>query len=119
MPHNSGMTEQMQQCITNCLRCHADCTETLTHCLMMGGDHAALSHQKLLADCAQACITSADFMLRMSDHHHDYCRLCADLCRVCAEDCERLAAGDHTMLKCAESCRRCEQTCREMAMAAA
>jgi hypothetical protein len=117
--HNSQMTEQMRQCITNCLQCHADCTETLTHCLMRGGDHAAPPHQKLLGDCAQACITSADFMLRMSDYHTEYCRLCADLCRACGEDCERLASGDHTMLKCAESCRRCEQTCRDMAMAAA
>lgn len=119
MPHMTKMTEEMRRCIENCLRCLADCTENQMHCLMMGGDHAAPRHQKLLADCAQACLTSADFMLRMSDYHHEYCRICADLCRACGDDCERLASGDKTMLQCVESCRECEQTCRDMAMAAA
>ena len=117
MPHASHMNPEMRQCIENCLACHAACVETQTHCLMMGGEHAAPAHQKLMADCAQACITSADFMLRMSDFHSEYCRICADLCTACAEDCERLAGGDETMKRCAEMCRRCEQTCRNMASA--
>jgi hypothetical protein len=119
MPHSRQLTEEMRQCIANCLDCHASCIETAAHCLMMGSMHASPSHQKLLADCAQACMTSADFMLRMSEHHVDYCRLCADLCKACAEDCEQLAGSDKTMLACVAACRRCEETCRHMAMATA
>ena len=118
MQHTSRMTDEMRTCIANCLECHATCTETQTHCLMMGGQHASVEHQRLLADCAQACMTSADFMLRMSEHHAEYCRICADICRACADDCERLAGNDEAMKKCAAACRRCEQTCRAMAMTA-
>ena len=119
MQMNQSMTPEMRQCIQNCLQCHAACEETKMHCLMMGGEHAAAQHQRTMADCAQACLTSADFMLRMSPHHSDYCRTCADLCAECASDCERLAGGDETMLRCAELCRKCEKSCREMALTTA
>lgn len=119
MPHAWQMTPEMQECIQNCLACHATCTETAVHCLMMGGEHAAVPHQKLLADCAQACLTAADFMLRMSDYHARYCGVCAAVCRACGEDCERLAGPDETMRRCVEACRRCEQSCRRMAEAMA
>lgn len=119
MPHSKEMSEEMRQCIANCLDCHAACVETATHCLMMGSMHASPSHQKLLADCAQACLTSADFMARMSQHHTDYCRVCAELCRECADDCEQLANGDKTMMMCVQACRRCEASCLSMAMATA
>ena len=117
MPQSTQMSEDMRQCISNCLDCHAICTQTQFHCLSMGGDHAAPEHQRLLADCAQACNTSADFMLRMSEHHADYCRICAELCRACAEDCERLAGNDAMMKRCADMCRRCAESCRQMASA--
>ena len=112
MAHNEQMTSEMRECIQNCLNCHAICKETAAHCLMMGGEHASPEHQRMLADCAQACITSADFMLRMSNYHPQYCAACADICRACADSCERLAGGDKTMQACADQCRRCEQTCR-------
>ncbi len=119
MPHARHMTQEMRECVAACLDCHASCTETSTHCLMMGGEHASPDHQKLLLDCAQACITSADFMLRMSPFHVRYCEISADLCRACAEDCEKLAHGDETMMLCVAVCRRCEQSCRRMAHAMA
>jgi len=113
------LSSEMRECIQNCLNCHAICKETMAHCLMMGGEHASPDHQRILADCAQACITSADFMLRMSDYHPQYCGNCADICRACADDCERLGRGDETMQRCAEMCRRCEQSCRQMSHAMA
>jgi len=117
MPHMNQMTSEMRECIRNCLSCHAICNETSVHCLMMGGQHASAEHQRTLADCAQACVTSADFMLRMSDYHPQYCGICADICKACAESCDRLAHGDAAMKECAEQCRRCEQSCRAMAHA--
>ena len=56
----------MQECIASCLDCHSVCLETISHCLSKGGDHAECNHIRVLQDCAQVCITSADFMLRNS-----------------------------------------------------
>ena len=111
-------TGHMQECIDNCLRCHAVCTETITHCLEMGGRHAAPEHIRLLQYCAQICATSADFMLRGSDLHGRTCGVCAEVCARCAEDCARMAAGDEMMQRCADECRRCAESCRRMSQAA-
>jgi hypothetical protein len=119
MSHMNQMTAEMRECIQNCLECHTICEETAVHCLMMGAQHASAEHQRILADCAQSCITCADFISRMSEYHPRYCGICADICKACAESCERLAQGDETMRKCAAECRRCEESCRNMAHAMA
>lgn len=121
MTHTAGhqMTNAaMQQCITNCLDCHAVCTQTVNHCLQMGGEHAAVSHITTLLDCAQSCITSADFMLRMSPLHARFCGVCADACERCAQECEQMGANDAQMQTCAQACRRCAESCRQMAQMA-
>ena len=114
MPHQE-ISQEMRECIDNCLRCHAICLETITHCLAMGGEHAAPDHIRLLQDCAQICMTSADFMLRMSDRHGETCGVCAAICEACADDCESLADGADFMQTCADECRRCAESCRRMA----
>lgn len=109
------ISREMQECIQNCLDCHAVCLETIGHCLAMGGEHASPDHIKLLQDCAQICITSADFMLRMSEYHPQTCGICADLCEACARDCESMADGADFMQRCADACRKCAESCRRMA----
>ncbi len=111
------MSPNMKQCIQNCLDCHRLCTHTTQHCLEMGGAHAEASHVRTMQDCAQACITCADFMLRISPLHPRYCGICADACQKCAEECERLGGNDETMKECAMACRKCEESCREMSAA--
>lgn len=106
--------QQMQECISNCMTCHAVCLETIGHCLEMGGEHASAEHIGLLQDCAQICATSADFMLRMSSRHPQICGVCADVCEACAAECERLADGSDFMRRCADACRRCAESCRAM-----
>lgn len=118
MPHTHEVTAQMRECIQHCLDCHAQCLETAAHCLTMGGEHAQPLHQRLLHDCTQSCLTSADFMLRTSHYHARYCGICAEICQACADDCTRLANGDAMMLRCADACRRCAESCRQMASAA-
>ena len=93
--------EQMRECIDECHNCHDICTETVTHCLEMGGEHAAPDHIRLLLDCAEICQTSANFMLRVSDFHGQVCGVCADVCERCAEDCERFE-DDEVMQQCAD-----------------
>ncbi len=109
------MSTEMRDCISNCTECHNICVETASHCLKMGGEHAEASHIRKLLDCAQACATSADFMLRGSALHARTCGVCAEACERCAESCERLANGDEHMLRCAEICRQCAASCRAMA----
>ena len=106
---------KMQQCIANCSDCHDVCLATIAHCLRLGGGHAAREHITALLDCAQACESSRDFMLRGSTLHAGMCGFCADACERCAESCEQTAAGDEVMRNCAEICRRCAESCRQMA----
>src|SRR5512133_1858890 len=103
---NAGMAQRpwgrqvgadMQECIQNCLDCHAICTETATYCLQMGGRHAEASHVRLLLDCAQICATSANFMLRQSDLHGRTCGVCAEVCERCAQSCEQF--GDDGQMR--------------------
>ena len=108
------ITQEMRNCIDNCLSCYAICLETANHCLSMGGEHASPEHIGIMEDCARICATSADFMLRSSHNHAQVCGVCADICEMCADDCERMANGDELMLRCAEICRRCAESCRQM-----
>jgi hypothetical protein len=93
------------------------CLETVVHCLGLGDAHAATEHVRTLLDCAQACDTSRDFMLRGSELHHAYCGMCAQACERCAASCEALAGDDEVMRNCVEACRRCAESCRRMAAA--
>ena len=68
----------MQECIAECQECHSSCLALVNHCLELDGSHADPAHVGLLADCAEICQTSANFML---------------VCRACAEDCARMARG--------------------------
>lgn len=115
MPHTTThkMSREMQQCIDECTRCHAICVETVHHCLTMGGTHAEPHHISLLLDCAEICRTSADFMLRGSEHSAAVCATCADICLACEQSC-RATGDDETMTKCADACRRCAESCERM-----
>jgi hypothetical protein len=90
----------------------------IEHCLAEGGAHATPAHIRILTDCAEMCLTSADFMLRGSSMHMKVCGVCADVCERCAEDCARYT-DDEYMQQCALICLRCAQSCRRMSMLAA
>jgi hypothetical protein len=109
------MTDQMRNCIDQCLACHRICVETITHCLTMGGKHADARHIRVLMDCAQICATAADFMLRQSDFHARACGVCAELCTACADSCQEVGPHDINMQRCVEACRACATSCRRMA----
>lgn len=110
-----GMSEEMQRCIDECLKCYSACTATSSHCQDMAGKHAAREHQTALLDCATLCQTSAGFMLRNSSLHARVCDVCAEACRRCEQHCRSMGGGDETMLKCADACRRCADSCERMA----
>ncbi len=111
--------DEMQACIQLCRDCHALCTQTIAHCLKLGGRHASPDYIRLLTDCAQMCATTIDYMLRESAFHDRVCRLCAELCRQCGKDCQPVAGDDQLIKQCIELCRKCAESCERMASKAA
>ena len=103
-----------KQCVDDCLNCYRICHESaFNHCLETGGAHVEPEHFRLMADCAQICRASADFMLRRSAHYTAMCALCAEVCTACATSCEALK----DMEECAKACRRCADSCTAMVTA--
>ena len=107
--------DEMKKCIQLCRDCHAMCTQTIAHCLKLGGRHAAPDHIRLFEDCAQMCATAADYMLRESPFHDRICSVCSDLCKQCAKDCEQVGGDDQIVKQCIEMCRKCAGSCERMA----
>ena len=108
--------DAMQECIEECLNCHAVCTMTAQHCLVKGGDYADVNVVGVLLDCAEMCQVSANFMLRGSPFHAVTCAACAELCRACEEVCRSLT-DDEQMEHCADVCAACGDSCETMAAA--
>ncbi len=99
-------------CVDACTRCAQFCLNTaMTHCLEVGGEHAAPAHLRLMLDCAEVCQLSARLQLSGSEFAEDACALCAQVCLACAESCDELEG----MEDCAEVCRDCARHCEEMA----
>ena len=110
-----AMDAEMQQCIQECLNCHATCLrEAMNHCLEAGGAHVEPNHFRLMINCAAICQTSADFMLSGSPHHKLTCGVCAQVCAACADSCEEVGGMD----ECAQTCRQCAESCQHMAQMA-
>jgi hypothetical protein len=105
---------EMQQCIDNCLSCHATCEATFRYALST--DHLETDRTQMLRllDCAEICRTSADFLLRNSGQHHATCTACAAICAECAEWCARLQR-DAILKQCGLVCEACAVSCEGMA----
>ena len=105
---------KLEQCMRNCMDCYSICTQTISHCAEMGGQHVEPDHLQRLRDCALICATSVDFMLRGSPACDRICAVCAEICEDCAEDCEKFRDDDQ-MKKCAGACRISARACEEIA----
>lgn len=55
------LSQEMQDCIQNCLECHSICANTVSYCLQKGGRHAEAAHIRLMLDCAEICQTSVAY----------------------------------------------------------
>lgn len=106
--------DDMQECIEECLNCHAVCTMTLQHCIASGGIHTEVNLIGLVLDCAEICQTSANYMLRGSPYHVITCAACAELCRACEDAC-RAVPDDEQLAHCADVCAGCADVCDRMA----
>jgi hypothetical protein len=106
--------DALQDCIEECINCHAVCTLTAQHCLVKGGQHADVALVGVLLDCAELCQVSTNFMLRGSPFHTLTCEACAELCRACEEACRQMS-DDEQLEHCAEVCAACAESCTRMA----
>ncbi|MEY4701656.1 MAG: hypothetical protein RL326_1843 [Pseudomonadota bacterium] len=106
-------SNEMEECMRNCVECAQVCLETIPQCLQAGGKHAAPDHIMMLINCARICGTSAEFLATGSKQHVYTCGACAEVCEECAEDCEKVGTEDF-MKRCAEICKRCADSCRKM-----
>lgn len=112
----------LQECIQNCMNCHAVCLQTVEYCYKasLHGTSTRMDtpdHMRFLMDCAQICQTSAGFMLRESTLHGRLCGVCAEVCEACAQSCESFQ-GDAQSSQCAAACRQCASSCRRMSQMA-
>ncbi|MGZ3780999.1 MAG: four-helix bundle copper-binding protein [Pseudobdellovibrionaceae bacterium] len=108
-----GMTEELQQCTSECLECHRACEQAIPYCLQEGGDQADRNHIQVLSTCADICRTSAHFMMWNSILHSKVCGLCTEVCLKCAQECEHFL-NDEVMRECAAICRKCAASCEKM-----
>lgn len=109
-----SVSGEISNCLEECVACARTCTDTLVHCLQMGGAHAAVNHVQILLDCTQICNTTSEFMSRYSPQHGVACKACADICDRCATACDSFK-GDDAMTACAKECRKCADSCRAAA----
>lgn len=111
----SELSEEMKACVALCLDCHRVCTEAVGITMQGSSEHADGSHLVTLLDCAQICLTHADFMARRSSYHAELAKICADICGECAASCDAHSNSDEGLRHCAQACRKCEESCRRMA----
>lgn len=112
MPHQ--INADVRRCIDACVECYNVCTEAVSHCLQLGGEHASAEHIRLLLDCANSCQASTESMLLGSQFQARLCAVCAEICEACATSCARIAGDDSLTKHCADTCRRCAASCRDM-----
>ena len=104
----------MQECVEECSTCHHVSLLTTAHCLSLGGSHAEPAHITLLSDCADICLTTANLLLRGSEHYEATCAACLEICRAGEASCAEFH-DDVNMRECADACRRCAESCEKVA----
>lgn len=108
------LSQQIRDAIKALQHCHATChSMAMTHCLEMGGEHAAPQHLRLMLDCAALCAFTADALGRKTQFHGRFAALCAQVCETCAADCEAVGEMDD----CVTACRDCAAACKGIAQA--
>lgn len=102
-----------QTCMELCRQAHDACVRaTALHVKAWDPASPLLVDQvRLLADCAQICRTTADYVARSSPYYFYFCFLCSAVCEACAESCELSELGN----ECVQLCRSCAVACRKIA----
>jgi hypothetical protein len=115
------VTNEMEECIQECLNCHRVCMQVFSHLLTLESDAqpATPDQLRLLLDCAQLCALCADFLIRASEFDTSLSHLCREACRRCQQMCETLGQIDLMVPGCAVACARCANACTRVLTTAA
>ncbi len=100
---------EIQQCIQDCLNCHATCKRTAEACKRAGGEHGKDEHVYMLLDCAEICLTAAHFMQHDSPLYGYVCQAALQVANHTAEECERSGDTD-----CANVCHTCVDSLQQV-----
>jgi hypothetical protein len=76
-----------------------------------GGAQCALIN----LDCADICAATMNALARGSEHHGDFCALCAHMCTVCAQACAPHAGKHQHCAQCQKACEVCAKECKKHA----
>lgn len=101
-------SHDLQVCIEACEEALHACQECAAADIREGGGaQCALIN----LDCADICAATLKALARGSDHHGDFCALCAHLCRVCAQACASHADKHSHCARCKQACEACAAAC--------
>jgi hypothetical protein len=104
----SSLSNQMEDCIQNCLNSHAVCLDTAMSLLQKGKEYA--DPVRILLDCSELCATNAHFLMRNSSVYGSVLQACAQVCNHCAEVCDEIGENE-----CANACRASATSSEQMA----
>jgi hypothetical protein len=104
----SILSNQMEDCIQNCLNRHAVCLDTAMSLLQKGPTYA--DPVRILLDCSEVCATNIHFLIRNSPMYGFVLQACAQVCTHCAEVCDEIGEND-----CANACRASATSSEQMA----
>ena len=107
---SSPLSDTAKACTEACTECHHACLELLSSFLQPGGPKLDVERYQLLADCAEICEISTNFLLSASKRSYLLCEIGAALADETARSCA--AVGQASFDACAEVCRRAAETCR-------
>lgn len=110
-PMITAEATNIQACIEACEEAIHACQTCAAADIREGSSHCALIN----LDCADICSATMNALARASEHHGDFCSLCAHICRACASACAEHAATHAHCAQCQAACEKCAIECAKHA----
>jgi hypothetical protein len=114
----AGDRDVVVRCIESCADCAAVCTSCADSNLAETDLPELVRCIRRCLDCADVCDVTRRLVTRQTQSDAGVVRAaveaCAVTCRACREECERHAHHHEHCRICAEVCGRCEQACNDL-----
>ncbi len=102
-----------RQVVADCLQAYRVCQETASYGLDRAGALAEPALIRLLRDCADVNLATANLLTRASPFGLSLATLCADVSRACAEAMESSEHANAQLRASYAACRRAYRGCAE------
>ncbi|WLI91270.1 four-helix bundle copper-binding protein [Massilia sp. R2A-15] len=103
--------QNRENCIAACAAAIAACQACAAGDIRAGTSLCALIN----LDCIDICTATMNAMARGSEHHGDFCTVCAHICRACATACAAHAQVHEHCAVCMRACEHCASECMKHA----